>query len=609
MSLRAKPQSVLRETFGFEAFRGRQAEVIEAVLAGRHSLVLMPTGGGKSLCYQVPALCLPGTAIVISPLIALMQDQVGALRQLGVRAAFLNSSLDAEQVSEVLRDLHSGELDLLYIAPERLMAGNMMQRLDNCQVSLIAIDEAHCLSQWGHDFRPEYMRLAELVERFPNVPRLALTATADQRTRAEIVERLQLGEQFVSSFDRPNIRYWISEKKQPKRQLLDYIRQQPERAAGIVYCMTRRKVDEMAEWLQEQGVSALPYHAGLSSQLRRHTQERFLREEGVVIVATVAFGMGIDKPDVRFVAHLDLPRSLEAYYQETGRAGRDGLPSEAWLAYGLQDVMLLRRWAQEAGSLQQQQVERLKLEALLAYCETARCRRQQLLDYFSEQLPEPCGNCDNCLAPAQQWDASEMAQMGLSAVYRTGQRYGVNYLIDLLRGSDAERIQQSGHDQLKLYGLGKTHSQAKWRSVFRQLIALGLIDVDLDGHGGLRLNEACRPVLRGETTLMLRQDRETTSPRSKANGSSPRRAATSLDENDQPLFEALRAKRMELAREQELPPYVIFNDRSLIEMAERRPVTLGALGDIHGVGSSKLERYGSLFIDIIRQHQTDSQSV
>ena len=605
MSLRAQPQNVLRETFGYEAFRGRQQAVIDAVLAGQHSLVLMPTGGGKSLCYQVPALCLPGTAIVISPLIALMQDQVGALQQLGVRAAFLNSSLDGEQVNEVLRDLHSGELDLLYIAPERLMAGNMMQRLDNCQISLFAIDEAHCLSQWGHDFRPEYMRLAELVERFPAVPRLALTATADQRTRAEIVERLQLGEQFVSSFDRPNIRYWISEKKQPKRQLLDYIRQQAEPAAGIVYCMTRRKVDETAEWLQDQGIAALPYHAGLSAQLRRHTQERFLREEGVVIVATVAFGMGIDKPDVRFVAHLDLPRSLEAYYQETGRAGRDGLPSEAWLAYGLQDVMLLRRWAQEAGSLQQQQVERLKLEALLAYCETARCRRQQLLDYFSENLPEPCGNCDNCLAPAQQWNASEMAQMALSAVYRTGQRYGVNYLIDLLRGSDAERIQQAGHDQLKLYGLGKAHSQAKWRSVFRQLIAQGLIDVDLDGHGGLRLNEACRPVLRGETTLMLRQDRETTT-RSKTNGSSPRRATTSLDEGDQPLFEALRAKRMELARAQELPPYVIFNDRSLIEMAERRPVTLAALGDIHGVGSSKLERYGEVFLDIIRQHPVNA---
>ena len=528
------PLEVLNRVFGYPHFRGAQQEVIERVLDGGDALVLMPTGGGKSLCYQIPALLRPGTGIVVSPLIALMQDQVDALRQLGVRAAFLNSSLAGDEQSRVERALLAGDLDLLYVAPERLLTERFLDLLGRVPVALFAIDEAHCVSQWGHDFRPEYIQLNLLHERWPAVPRIAVTATADAPTRREIVTRLALEQaaQFVSSFDRANIRYHVTEKREPRQQLVAFLRGEHPEDAGIVYCLSRRKVEETAEHLCVQGFKALAYHAGLPAEQRRTHQAQFLRGEGVIVVATIAFGMGIDKPDVRFVAHLDLPKSLEAYYQETGRAGRDGQPADAWMTYGLGDVVALRRFIEESEAEEQfKRVEMHKLNALLGFCETTQCRRQVMLNYFGEQLPAPCGNCDTCLTPVASWDGTLAAQKAMSCIFRTGQRFGVNYLIEVLRGKDDERIRRYGHDQISTFGIGADFSVEQWRSVYRQLVAAGLVAVDIEGHGALQLTESSRPVLRGERTLHLRRDPERRPAKTRGEPR-PARVQTPLDPDE-----------------------------------------------------------------------------
>ncbi len=600
----SKPLETLHRVFGHAAFRGEQAAVVDEVIAGGDCLVLMPTGGGKSLCYQVPALLRPGTAIVVSPLIALMQDQVDALLQLGVRAAFLNSSLAAAEAAVVERRLLAGDLDLLYVAPERLLSERFLGLLDRCPVALFAIDEAHCVSQWGHDFRPEYRELNLLHERWPSVPRIALTATADAPTRAEIVERLGLesARQFISSFDRPNIRYRVVQKDNARRQLLDFLAAH-RGAAGIVYCLSRKKVEETAEFLAAQGIVALPYHAGMDAAVRSANQRRFLREEGVVVVATIAFGMGIDKPDVRFVAHLDLPKSLEGYYQETGRAGRDGEPAEAWLTYGLGDLVMLQKMIEssDAGE-ERRRLERRKLDTLLGYCESTRCRRQVLLSSFDETYPRACGNCDNCLEPAVTWDATVAAQKALSCVYRSGQRFGAAHLIDILRGLGNDRVMQFGHQRLSTFGIGSDLDMRQWKGVFRQLVAHGLLEVDAAGHGGLRLTPASRAVLRGEQQVSLRRESEARRERpGRASAAGKSATAIELPPRDAPVFEALRGWRAALAREQNLPAYVIFHDATLREMATQRPRNLRELGLINGVGASKLERYGEQMLAVLRE--------
>ena len=598
---------ILRRVFGYPGFMGQQEAVIEHTVAGGDSLVLMPTGGGKSLCYQIPAIVRDGVGVVVSPLIALMRDQVEGLRQTGVRAACLNSTLSYREAAEVEAAVERGLLDLLYVAPERLLGERTLELLAHTPLALFAIDEAHCVSQWGHDFRPEYLQLSALRERFPDVPRIALTATADEPTRREIVHRLGLGRaaMFVSGFDRPNIRYSVIPKNRARRQLGRFLEERHPGHAGIVYCLSRRRVDDTAEWLCGTGIDALPYHAGLGAAVRRRNQDRFQREDGVVMVATIAFGMGIDKPDVRFVAHLDLPKSVEAYYQETGRAGRDGEPADAWMVYGLQEVVALRQMVEgsRAGEMRKR-LEVRKLDAMLGYCELTTCRRQTLLAYFGETLEEPCGNCDNCLEPLAAWDATEASQKALSCVSRTGQMFGAGYLIDVLRGIDNERIRRFGHDRIPTHGVGTDLDPYRWRSVFRQLVARGLLSVDMEGYGSLRLTEASRPVLRGEEEVLMRQDLRpgrTTGKRKAKEPPPPPDPATW----DEALWEALRARRTELARAQSVPPYVIFHDSTLRDMVHRRPRTLEDFARLSGVGETKLDRYGEEFLAVIAAKEGD----
>ena len=586
----------LNDVFGYERFRGHQADIIEAVLAGRDALVLMPTGGGKSLCYQVPALMREGAGLVVSPLIALMQDQVRALHELGVEAAFLNSTLSPEEQGDVIRRLVAGEIQLLYVAPERLVQPRTQSLLAGVPLALIAIDEAHCVSQWGHDFRQDYLALDRLRELFPGVPRLALTATATPVVREEIVARLALDDPaiFVSPFDRPNIRYLVQPKTDARRQLGEFLRGHADET-GIVYCLSRKKVESIAASLRQDGYNALPYHAGLSAEMRAEHQHRFLTEDAVIIVATIAFGMGIDRPDVRFVAHLDLPKNIEAYYQETGRAGRDGEPAEAWMVYGLQDVVRLRQMVDDSDADEERKRhDRHKLDALLGWCEVTDCRRVPLLAYFGDEYPAPCGNCDNCLSPPATWDGTEAAQKLLSAVYRTGQRFGAAHVVDVLLGKDTDKIRQHGHDRLSVHGIGTELGGPAWRSVVRQLVVQGYLRADQRRYGALVLTGKSRPLLKGEIGLELREDRKLRAEKRKR-----RDASHTLASADQPLFEALRKRRKEIADRLDLPPYVIFHDATLRQMAEHRPTNERDLLDINGVGEAKLARYGSEFLEVI----------
>jgi ATP-dependent DNA helicase RecQ len=593
---------LLQTVFGYPAFRGQQEEIVGHVAGGGDALVLMPTGGGKSLCYQIPALLRDGVGVVVSPLIALMQDQVDALEEVGVRAAFLNSTQTYEEASRIERLVRTGEIDLVYVAPERLMTERCLNLFQNSNIALFAIDEAHCVSQWGHDFRPEYIKLSILHEQFPNVPRIALTATADPQTRAEIVHRLQLEDaaQFVSSFDRPNIRYAIVEKGNGRKQLLDFITAEHGGDCGIVYCLSRKKVEETAEFLNENGVRALAYHAGMDHAKRAANQARFLREENIVMCATIAFGMGIDKPDVRFVCHLDLPKSIEGYYQETGRAGRDGGPADAWMAYGLQDVVLQRRMIDESEADETfKRVLGNKLDAMLGLCETLSCRRVRLLDYFGEQAG-PCGNCDTCLIPPVSFDGTVPVQKILSTVYRVDQRFAAGHVIDVLRGQETERIKTWHHDSLSVFGIGADRSEQEWRAILRQVIALGLLTVDHEQYSSLKLTDAARPVLKGGQKVQLRQYQKP------VKAAKPSRAAkgyveSDLSEHEQKIFDRLRSWRMGTAREHNVAAYIIFNDATLREIAKARPTALDDLRGISGVGEKKLASYGEEIVDLINE--------
>ncbi|MFZ6746711.1 DNA helicase RecQ [Undibacterium sp. JH2W] len=596
---------LLQTIFGYPAFRSQQGQIVEHVVNGGDALVLMPTGGGKSLCYQIPALLRNGVGIVVSPLIALMQDQVDALAEVGVRAAFLNSTQSFDEILAVEKKMREGDIDLVYIAPERLLTQRCLELLQVVNIALFAIDEAHCVSQWGHDFRPEYIKLSALHERFPNVPRIALTATADQQTRDEIIHRLQLENamQFVSSFDRPNIRYQIVEKANGRKQLLDFITAQHSGDAGIVYCLSRKKVEETAEFLNENGITSLPYHAGMELADRSRNQARFLREDGIVMCATIAFGMGIDKPDVRFVAHLDLPKSIEGYYQETGRAGRDGASANAWMAYGLQDVVQQRRMIDESEANETyKRVQSVKLDAMLTLCETLNCRRVHILDYFGQQA-EPCGNCDTCMSPPVSFDGSVAAQKILSTVYRVDQRFAAGHVIDILRGIDTERVQQWRHEKLSTYGIGSDKSEAEWRALLRQLIALGLVAVDYENYSSLKLTEASRAVLRGEIKVQLRQYKKAEKAVKHKRQSAKDFAESDLDSKAQSVFDKLRWWRVETARTHNVPAYVIFPDATLREIARQQPASLPALRAISGVGDKKLESYGKEIISLIEELQ------
>lgn len=604
------PRKILNDVFGYAEFRGAQAEIVDQIVNGGDALVLMPTGGGKSICFQIPSLIRDGAGIVVSPLIALMQDQVDALLQAGVKAAFLNSSLDANEARKVEQQLLNAELDLLYVAPERLLTPRFLSLLSHSKIALFAIDEAHCVSQWGHDFRPEYRELTILHERFPDIPRIALTATADAPTRREIIERLSLAgaKQFVSSFDRPNICYSITQKTDAKNQLLDFLADH-RNEAGIVYCLSRKKVEATADWLCGRGFTALPYHAGLDAAIRATHQKRFLREDGIIIVATIAFGMGIDKPDVRFVAHLDLPKSVESYYQETGRAGRDGQPAHAWLAYGLSDVVSLSQMIENSDSSQdRKRLQKQKLDALLGFCETIQCRRQTLLHYFGESYKNTCGNCDNCIDPPKTWNGTVSAQKALSCVFRTGQRFGAVHLIDVLLGKKTERVLQFNHDQLTVFGVGEDQSEGQWRGIFRQLVAMGLLAVDMEGFGGLSLTETSRPVLKGERSIILRQEkdppkksRQTRTNSHAAGGGklAAKKSSIEISVLEEPLWQALRSARMVIAKDQGVPPYVIFHDATLLEILRTKPTTIDEMANVSGVGAAKLQRYGTAFIKVI----------
>ncbi|MCK9540782.1 MAG: DNA helicase RecQ [Novosphingobium sp.] len=593
---------ILKTVYGYDAFRGSQARIVDHVIGGNNAFVLMPTGGGKSLCYQIPAIARPGMGLVVSPLLALMADQVAALRQAGVRAAALNSDLPGDERHALWRDIHDGSLDLLYVAPETLLRPEVLERLGRAQLSLIAIDEAHCLSQWGHDFRPSYRQLDALVGQFPDIPRMALTATADEPTRAEILSHLDIApaDAFMAGFDRPNIRYAIEEKDHPRTQLKDFLGRH-EDESGIVYCLSKRKTEETAAWLRDQGHDALAYHAGMDKAAREANQMRFQHGEAVIMVATVAFGMGIDKPDVRFVAHIDLPGSIEAYYQETGRAGRDGLPSDALMLYGYEDIALRSRFIEESDAPdQRKRMERQKLEALLGLAETAGCRRQVLLSYFGDSC-EPCGNCDTCAEPPKLFDGAVAAQKALSCIYRTGERFGQAYIVDVLLGVHNERIARNGHDRVSTFGIGTEHDNRTWRAILRQLIALRLVDVDLAGHGGLSIAPAGRAFLRDKPTLMLRVPPPRARREKAGRGKTGRGGAAQpvLADADHGLFQALREKRLELAREQNVPPYVIFHDKTLVELATARPASRAEMANVPGVGEAKLERYGPAFLAVI----------
>lgn len=610
----SSPRYILEHTFGYTEFRGDQQDIIDTLVKGQDALVLMPTGGGKSLCYQIPALARPGCGIVISPLIALMQDQVEALQAAGVAAAFLNSSLGHAEAQRIEAQLLGGELELLYLAPERLLQPRTLDLLGSTDIALFAIDEAHCVSQWGHDFRADYLQLSCLHERFPDIPRVALTATADQRTRQEIARRLDLenARHFVSSFDRPNIQYRIAPKNNPKRQLLQFLNSEQQGNAGVIYCLSRKKVESTADWLRQQGFNALPYHAGLPADMRAQHQRQFLREEGVIVVATIAFGMGIDKPDVRFVAHLDLPKSVEAYYQETGRAGRDGEAATALLLYGLEDVVKLSQMAASSeGNEEHKRQERQRLDAMLGLCEITSCRRRALLRYFEEELHTDCGNCDSCLEPAATWDASEAARKLMSCVYRTGQRFGAAHVIDVLRGADTEKVRQFNHQNISTYQIGSDLSANEWRAITRQLVVRGYLQVNAEAFNALQLTEQCRPVLRGDESLQLRTLPKTPTRSGGKSGSKEERAGVSaeISPEDLPLWEALRALRKSLAEEQGVPPYVVFHDATLREMLSARPRNPEEMLAISGIGDSKLTRFGDPFLSLLREFELQHSEV
>ncbi|MEW6999454.1 DNA helicase RecQ [Colwelliaceae bacterium BS250] len=592
---------VLQNVFGYSEFRHQQADIIDTITSGRDVFNLMPTGGGKSLCYQIPALVLNGVGIIVSPLIALMQDQVSALKLLGVRAEFINSTQEYAHQQHIEQALLNGELDLLYIAPERLMMQRTLSLLESANIALFAIDEAHCVSQWGHDFRPEYQQLSVLPSRFPNTPRIALTATADERTRQEIIEVLQLhnAKSFVHSFDRPNIQYRINENGAGKEDLLRFINSEHASDAGIIYCLSRKSVESVAKWLSSKGLTALPYHAGLSTQVREQHQNRFLREDSIIIVATVAFGMGIDKPDVRFVAHLNLPKNIEAYYQETGRAGRDGLPATAWMSYRMQDVILLRQMAENSdGNEMFKQLTQRKLNSLLGYCEISSCRRQAILKYFDEDYPKPCGNCDNCLTPPKTWDGTLAAKKALSTVFRSEQRFGALHQIDILLGKATEKIKRFGHDQISTFGIGTEHTAKVWQGVYRQLIAMGYLSVETE-YGSLKLTEKSRNILRDIDTIQFREIAETTKTRSSIK--KPKAAKTNLSSDDESLFQKLREQRTAWAKDKGVPPFVIFSDATLQAIAINKPTTSAEFLAINGVGDKKNDLYGEGMMSLVRE--------
>lgn len=613
----AQSLNVLNKVFGYDSFRGNQKEIIDNLIGGEDALVLMPTGGGKSICYQIPSIIRTGVGIVISPLIALMQDQVEALLQLGVKSGFLNSSLNSRDAFEIQQKAVNGEIDLLYVAPERLMTEGFLNFLSNLNISLFAIDEAHCVSQWGHDFRPEYLQLSILAERFPAIPRIALTATADSVTRKEIVQKLNLdsARQFISSFDRPNIFYKILLKNKVKNQLLDFLNSKHKNNSGIVYCLSRKKVETTADWLCREGFKALAYHAGMTQEDRAENQRTFLMEDKVIIVATIAFGMGIDKPDVRFVAHLDLPKTLEAYYQETGRAGRDGKPADAWMAYSFADVVMLRQFLENSeGGEDFKRVQQQKLNSMLGFCEITDCRRQALLNYFDEKMDQPCGHCDTCTDDVATWEATVPAQKALSCIYRTGQRFGGGYLIDVLLGKEDDRILKFGHDKVSTFGIGTELTEFEWKSVFRQLVARGYVDVVSENMGGFRLNESASSILRGEKKIFLRKDvsKKKTSGKRAASGSLRGKLTTMLDdfqpdENSKKLLRKLRDYRTEISKKKKLPPYVVFHDTTLQELIINRPATKNQMLEISGIGQKKFETYGRDILDIILAEDSGSE--